>query len=157
MEVKIKPARIENLQEIQKLNLLLFQKEHKEFDQNIDCNWTFSKEGEVYFKKRITQDNSCLFLACIEGKAIGYLAGSLVDKCEYRILTAFAELENIYILDEYRNKGIGTKLYQAFLDWCKSKGIQRLKVETSARNTSAIKFYRKNGFRDFDLILETVI
>ena len=155
MVVKIKPATLKNLKDIQKLNLILFKKEHKEFDNTLNCKWTFGKDGEDYFKKRITKNDGCVLIAFVNDKIVGYLAGGFNKKSSVRVLPKkFARLENMFVLDKFRGQGIGTKLFQAFVDWCQSKGVGRLRVVASAQNTKGINFYKKNGFIDYDLILE---
>ena len=156
MESKIKSAKIEDLKRVQELNLMLFEKEYAEFDSTLNCKWTFGEDGTEYFKGRITEDDGCVFVAVVDNEIVGYLAGGLMDtKKTYRVLPNSAELENMFVLDNRRGTGIGSKLYQAFVDWSKSKGVKRLRVGASAQNVAGIGFYRKNGFSDYDLILET--
>ncbi|MFA6428461.1 MAG: GNAT family N-acetyltransferase [Candidatus Buchananbacteria bacterium] len=155
MEGVIKKARIQDLKAVQELNLLLFKKEYQEFDQTLDRQWTFSSAGEKYFKHRLTKDDGCIFLAYVDDKLVGYLAGGLNNHLPCRVLPKLAELENTLVLEEFRSQGIGTKLYQAFVDWCKTKGVKRLRVIASVQNVKGINFYRKSGFVDYDLILET--
>lgn len=157
MEFIIKIATINDLAVIQELNLKLFEKEYTEFDDTLDCGWTFGEDGESYFKKHITEDDSCVFVAFIHNLVIGYLAGGLAEKDPSRVLPKFAELESMFVLDEYRGQGVGKKLYETFVDWCKQKGVGRLRVIASCQNISGINFYRKNSFLDYDLILETKI
>jgi ribosomal protein S18 acetylase RimI-like enzyme len=155
--MKIKRATIKNLKDVQKLNLILFKKEYKEYDKTLNCKWTLSKKGEEYFKNRITESDGCVLVACADEKVVGYLVGSLHDVRPGRILPIFAELENIFILDKYRNMKIGTKLCRSFFKWCKLKNVGRVRVIASAMNSRAIKFYKGNGFEEYDLILETDI
>lgn len=154
MEPTIKLATIENLKEIQKLSLLGFERELKEFDNTLNREWSFSKDGEDYFKKSIMNDDRCVFVAFIDDKIIGYLEGGVNQSGSNRILSKFAELEYMFVMAEYRSMGIGTKLYRAFVEWCKKKGVKRLRVEASAKNVAAISFYEKHGFVEYDLILE---
>jgi len=60
----------------------------------------------------------------------------------------------MHVLEEYRGKGIGTKLVNDFFKWCHEKGVTVVKVSASAPNSQGIKFYRKLGFNDYSLILE---
>ncbi len=156
MKFKIKSATINDLKRVQELNLLLFEKEYAEFDDTLNCKWTFGKEGTEYFKNRIIKDDGCIFVAVVGDEIVGYLAGGIKDnKNNHRLLPKFAELENMFVLDRYRCMGVGSNLYQVFTDWCKSKGVGRLRVVASAQNVGAINFYRKKGFLDYDLVLET--
>ena len=157
MESKIKTATKDDLKTIQELNRILFEKESAEFDNTLDCKWTFSTEGESYFNKRIVEDDGCIFVAYVDDKIVGYLAGGLVKNKTYRSVSNFADLENMFVLEEYRGMEIGTRLYETFVEWCKSKVVRRLQVVTSAQNTGGINFYKKNGFINYDLVLESIL
>jgi len=157
MGIKIQKATIEDLKDIQKLNLLLFEKEYCNYDKKLNLGWTFGKDGKKYFRKKITNSNSCAFVAKSGKDILGYLVGGITKAEDYRNLPKTAELENTFVLGEYRGKGIGTKLYESFIDWCKTNRVELIKVNTSAQNDRAINFYRKNKFKDYSLTLETEI
>lgn len=107
MKPIIKKATINNLKDIQELNHRLFEKEFTDFDNTLNLDWTFSETGEDYFIEHITDADNCVFIAIINTKIVGYLAGSLNEENSYRIPFNCAELENMFILDTYRNQGIG--------------------------------------------------
>ncbi|MEK6891022.1 MAG: GNAT family N-acetyltransferase [Nanoarchaeota archaeon] len=153
----IKKASLKDLKDIQKLNLLLFEKESKEYDKFLNCNWTFGKTGEKYFKKKILNKNNCAFVALENNQVVGYLVGGITSGESIRNLPKTAELENMFVLKEYRNLKVGSKLYEEFLKWCKNNKVKIIKVEASAQNTEAVKFYRSKGFNDFTLMLENYL
>ena len=152
-EVKIQKATMKNLKDIQKLNLLLFEND-KKYDETLNLNWIFGEEGTEYFRDKISKENSCAFIAIIDNEIVGYLVGWITKAGDYRNISQIAELENMFVLEQYRNLGIGTKLCEEFINWCKLKGIKRIKVVASAQNTKAINFYKQNKFSDYDLTLE---
>ena len=47
--MEIRKATLDDLKDIQKLNLLLFEKEYKEYDKLLDKDWTFGEKGKKYF------------------------------------------------------------------------------------------------------------
>ena len=156
MKLKIETAAISDLQEVQNLNLLLFKKEYAEFDTTLNCDWTFSENGTQYFASRINEGS--VFVARIDTKIVGYLACGIREyHVPYRKQTVTAELESMFVLDNYRGKGIGTALYDAFLTWCKAHGVGRIRVVASAQNVTSTDFYRKKGLSDYDLALEADI
>ena len=107
----------------------------------------------VLFEMPFMSHNEVVFIAEANNKIVGYLAGSINVEQSYNTRT-FAELDNMYILEEYRKYGIGSKLVNELKTYCRSLGIQELKVTASYKNINAINFYRKNGFEDFDLTLK---
>ncbi len=157
MNIQIKKATINDLQDIQKLNLLLFKKEYEEYDKLLDLKWTFGKQGTDYFKDKLTKPGSCGFVAFVDGKVIGYIIGGICKAETYRNMPETAELDNMFILKEFRSKRIGTKLYKEFVKWSKSKNAEIIRVQVSSPNKEAINFYRKNGFKGYSLILESKI
>jgi GNAT superfamily N-acetyltransferase len=154
MEPEIRKANIKDLQNIQGLNLQLFKNEHKKFDSTLDCNWTYSDSGTDYFKERVTKDDACAFVAIYDKRIVGYLVGAIVAPKEVRVVGKMAELENMFVLPKYQRFGIGTLLLNKFRAWCKSKRVVRLRTVASAQNSQGINFYHKNGFSDYDLVLE---
>lgn len=154
MEIEIRKATIKDLKTIQELNHKLFKKEYAEFDQTLNCDWTYGSIGTKKFRERITKDDRCALVAIIGGKIVGYLVGSIAEKETYRNVKRLAELGNMYILRDYQRFGIGTKLFNEFFSWCRSRKATRLKVVAFVQNTQAINFYRKNGFKDYNITLE---
>lgn len=57
-------------------------------------------------------------------------------------------LEELYVRPEYRGKGIGTALIRHALTEYSGKA-RRFRLEAEPANESAIRLYRKLGFRDF--------
>ncbi|XP_040271311.1 thialysine N-epsilon-acetyltransferase-like isoform X3 [Bufo bufo] len=57
-------------------------------------------------------------------------------------------LEDLYIMPEYRGKGIGSKLFSAVAESCLSLGCSRLQLSVLDWNHTAISFYRSRGARD---------
>ena len=153
-KVIIRKAGIEDLTSIQKLNDNLFDLEFNNFDNTLKREWALEKEGQEYFEDMIK--NGIVFVAQIENKIVGYLAGSICEPISY-ITESFAELDNMCIDNEYRRFGIGTLLISSFKEYCKEKKIQNIKVTASAKNSRAIQFYIKNGFEDYNITLKCKI
>lgn len=152
MEINIRNATEDDLETIQELNLKLFEKEIKEFDSSLDKNWTFSEKGKSYFTDRIKK--GIALIAEVGGAPIGYLVGGEAETQEYRKIGKTAELDNMFVLEKFRQKGVGKALVNGFFKWCKENGYKKIRVDASARNNNAINFYRKLGFADYSISLE---
>ena len=150
-KINIRKATINDLNSVQYLNNSLFDLELNNFDDTLKQGWFFEKEGKEYFKDMI--NNEIVFVAQIEEKIVGYLAGSICEQTSY-ITETFAELDNMCINEEYRRFGIGTLLMNEFKKYCKEKDMQNIKVTASAKNSRAIQFYIKNGFEAYNVTLK---
>lgn len=147
----IRKANIEDLIKVQELNKNLFELEFNNFDDTLKVGWPLEKEGKEYFEDMIK--NNIVFVAEVEKKIVGYLAGSFCEQISY-ITENFAELDNMCIDEEHRRFGIGTLLMDKFKKYCKENSVQNIKVTASAKNSRAIQFYMKNGFEDYNITLK---
>ncbi|MFA4833477.1 MAG: GNAT family N-acetyltransferase [Patescibacteria group bacterium] len=155
MDYKIKKAKLEHLKDIQRLHKSLFDNEIKNFNKSLNPKWIFGKAGTQYYKDLINKRNLCAFVALVGNKVAGYLAGEIIrEPVGWRKIKKQAELDNMFVLPQYRGKKIGTGLVKAFLSWAKKKEATNIKVAASAKNQKAISFYQKHGFKDYELILE---
>ena len=59
----------------------------------------------------------------------------------------------MFINSECREYGIGKLLINDFKKYCVSNNIKDLIVTASAKNINAIEFYKKNGFKDFNITM----
>lgn len=153
-DIIIKKATIENLNEIQELNNQLFELEYNNFDSSLKVGWPFEKEGIEYFSDML--NNQVVFITLVDNSVVGYLAGSINVESSY-VTKSLAELDNMFILENYRKYGIGTKLVNEFKKYCLNIGIQEIKVTASTRNNNAIKFYKNNGFEDFEVTFKMTL
>ena len=129
----------------------LFELEYNSFDPSLKVGWPFEKEGTAYFTDML--NNEIVYIALAEDKIIGYLAGCINIQHSY-VTKSLAEVDNMFILEDYRKYGIGSKLMNEFKSYCIQNSIEELKVTASAKNNNAIKFYKKNGFDEFEITLK---
>lgn len=57
-------------------------------------------------------------------------------------------LVNLAISQDYRRKGIATKLLEHLIKMAKEKNIEKMFLEVRRKNIPAISFYHKNGFTE---------
>lgn len=149
-DIIIRQATLNDLKSIQKLNYELFKLEKENFDPTLIVDWPLSEEGKSYFENLIK--NEYVIIAIEDENIIGYLAGTINEKGSYELLQ-YGEINNMLVDNNYRGSGIGKKLINRFKEYCKTKNITNLKVVASAKNLNAIDFYKKQGFKDFDVML----
>ena len=153
MDLKIRKATIKDLKTIQTLNNELFKyEESRDLDHYIE-DWPFGKSSAEYFGDLIK--NQFVIIAEVDKNPVGYLAGSIYEDDTYSYYEGVtAELENMFIDEDYRHFGIGSKLVNSFFDWCKQKSAKRIFVTATLGNDNTIAFYRKHGFKDLNITLE---
>jgi len=141
IDVIIKTATMEDIKKIQELSFKLSKKEQKEYDSLLDLR----KDESKHYKDRISQDDSCVFVAIVNKKIIGYLCGKLAKTGSFGRLptVSVAEIETFFVLDKFRSKGIGKKLYEKFIEWCKAKKVNKARLDVHHQNKLTLKFYRK--------------
>ena len=79
----------------------------------------------------------------LENKSVGYL--------EYSIIYDRMELDNIKVLEEHRNKGIGSKLMAYLISVAISNHVINITLEVRVSNEIARNMYKKFGFREVAL------
>jgi ribosomal-protein-alanine N-acetyltransferase len=80
------------------------------------------------------------FVAGEKGFVVGFLAG-ISENEEARILM-------LAVRREFRRRGIGTSLMNAFINSCTLNGIKRVYLEVRRSNAGAIGFYKSLGFSE---------
>jgi ribosomal protein S18 acetylase RimI-like enzyme len=154
---EIRKANIKDLKHILKLNHELFKEEFKKFDKTLNLNWAYSNEAKKYFKERITKKNGFAEIVENDGKIIGYFCGGISERLFYRKKAKYARLDNMLIDKKFRGKNLGTKLVKNFMEWCKKNKVDYISVDVSSGNEKSVNFYKKLGFKDYDLTLEMKI
>ena len=76
----------------------------------------------------------------LDDKTIGYL--------EYSVIYDRMEIDNIEVMDEYRKRGIGSKLMECLINLAKENNINNITLEVRVSNEIARNLYKKYGFKD---------
>lgn len=91
------------------------------------------------FWKEASNENTLYLLAMDGERVIGYM-GCWLSYDE-------AQVTNVAILPEYRNRGIGTKLFATAIEAVKEKGVTAMTLEVRPTNTPALAIYERYGFK----------
>ena len=92
------------------------------------------------FTSQINKDYSVSYAAHYLGKTVGYICCDDISGEVY--------VGTVAVSEEMRNRGIGTKLMQAVIDYCKEKESDMLTLEVRVSNTPAINLYTRLGFEN---------
>lgn len=151
----VRQATLKDFSAIQALNAKSFLLAHKQRHEDaLDLDYPFSGKGIAYYKDALTSPKKVAFVAEETPVGIiGYVIGSTFNKFEYRkILTG--ELENLFVEDYARRRGVGKLLVHNLLEWFKQHGVASIIVSVYAKNFGPIKFYKSLGFSPWSVTLE---
>jgi GNAT superfamily N-acetyltransferase len=93
-----------------------------------------------------------------EGEAdepCGYLLGRLERHDGLRPGVVAADLESMFVLPGARSAGVGAGLVVAFREWARGCGANLLTVTAYAGNAGARDFYRREGFVEHKVVMES--
>ena len=80
-------------------------------------------------------------VATINEKPAGFAA--------VRVNSRVADLEHMWVLPEYMNKGLGTALFREIVDFCRAIDVRKLRIESDPNATG---FYKKMGGRQIGYV-----
>lgn len=89
-------------------------------------------------------ENSTILVAESENELVGFLVviGGSAKRNRHSAYIV------IGILEEYRGKGVGTKLFEALESWASQKNIHRLELTVVTQNKAGLSLYKKMGFEN---------
>lgn len=102
---------------------------------------------EDYFDKHLAKVGlNNLWVAAIDNEPVG-LVGLMNEEHEAEV-----EIEPIIVSENYRGKGIGTRLIETVMAEARERGVRYLGVKPVARNAPTIRFLNKLGFKNLGQI-----
>jgi ribosomal-protein-alanine N-acetyltransferase len=113
------------------------EKDFKEINELIEREFSYTTKGMPAIKQRIKQGN-LVFIARNKNVFFGFI--------EFKLNEFTASLFGISVKKEFRKKGIGKKLLNFFVDYCKKKGTKKISLIVKKNNFKAKNLYKSKGF-----------
>lgn len=85
-----------------------------------------------------------IWLVCVDGETAGYLVLTVCYSLEFG--GQFGLLDEIFLAEPWRGRGIGTEALEFAAEWCRERGMEALRLEVWTANASAIRLYQRAGF-----------
>lgn len=107
------------------------------------------KEGEIHYYdliELINSQNAEVLVAEIDGKLVGSGYAKILEAKTFQKYSLYAYLGFMYVLPEYRGKGINQAIIDQLIEWSISKNITEIRLEVYDNNIPAKKAYQKAGF-----------
>lgn len=103
------------------------------------------QQAHAFIKDRLEHNESVIFLASWQNQPAGFT--QLYPLFSSISLRRTWVLNDLYVLSEFRQKGIATALLEAAKAYVKNTGARGLTLETGTTNRSAQALYEKNGWK----------
>lgn len=101
--------------------------------------------AERFLEERLKKGQSLIFIAYWNGKAAGFT--QLFTTYSSVSMKSFYILNDLFVVPEFRKKGIGEALLEKAKKHCQNKGYKGLALETAVDNP-AQKLYEKLGWKN---------
>jgi GNAT superfamily N-acetyltransferase len=117
--------------------------------------YPFHSEAARSAMERIVRDQALgrVWLIALGPETIGYVVLTFSYSLEYLGRDAF--IDELFIKDAYRGRGIGTHTMQFVLEACPTLGIKALHLEVERHNIAGQRLYQKVGFKQHRMYIMT--
>ncbi len=106
------------------------------------------------FKEIISGDDAIIFLAEMDGAAVGFAQCQLRhDYVEGTDSSPVGYLEGIFVQEEYRGHGIAKQLLKACENWASEQGCTEFASDCELANSESLKFHISMGFEEANRII----
>ena len=103
-----------------------------------------------HFSQMLDDEDIILLAYYIDNEVVGYI---LIRKIEHNVCL----IDGLYVLEEYRNRGIATSLLNDSINRCKKLKAKYVDINVMDENEVAKYVYKKLDFKDFSLKLRRKI
>ena len=152
MNLHLRKATINDLPAIQSLCNELGE-QSAGFDAELSTTWASNHEGEKYYRERLMGKDGFVLIAEESEEILGFISTTIHSPDTWR-LTKRVEVDNIFLKDAHRGKGVGKKLIHEVKKWSREIQANRIFLTAFFQNKKAIAFYEREGFIPYELTLE---
>lgn len=100
--------------------------------------------------KELNNKNAAFYFAMLDNNAIGYLKLNFGQAQTELKDDKAVEIERIYVLKDFHGKNVGQILYEKAMQIARQMNADYVWLGVWEENARAIRFYKKNGFVEFD-------
>lgn len=149
MKFIITIAKLHDIEEINNMLTNLIQDERKNYDDNINENYKVKN----FYEQFTNNKDACILIAKYNNETLGYVYGFIQNNGNI-FNKNIAQIDALFVKEQYRGNGISKKLIQEFTKWAKDKGCSYVELSVCNNNLKAINLYKNEGFKTEKLILK---
>lgn len=103
----------------------------------------------AYLQSFLKNPDSMMKLAEADGKVVGYLIATRGREPQYYKYSKVAHLNDVFVEDAFRNRGVAHQLLVALEEWAKKAGLQAIEVDVFPEHTQEIRSLQGLGFNEY--------
>lgn len=114
-------------------------------EMSINDNWKVIKYQE--FEAMLNLKSRKVFIARVFGIVVGYISISIKEFSNLYNRNKVGYVDEIYIEQTFRGRGIGSRLLDKSKNWFESKEVKKIWLNVFASNINGQDFWESNGFK----------
>lgn len=130
-----------NIEEYGCLQDILYQQQLYHFQLKGPYSKRFLKINEVNFANFMRRKKNAVTYVAMVGNTIVGFSSAYVNHHKEGVI------EDLFVLEAYRNKTIGTTLFKKILKWLEENQVLTIDIHVSIGNENVISYYEKKGFK----------
>lgn len=144
----IRPAALEDAEQLAQVGAATFSETFGHLYPPEDLqSFLLSAHSVENWRKTLSDPNIAVFVAEVEsGRKIGFIGVGTCKLPVQNLEATAGEVQQLYVLAEYHNLRLGTRLMDAGLDWLELQGRAPIYVGVWSENYGAQRFYGRYGF-----------
>ncbi len=155
-EVRVSGAGAERIGELEPLWRALYE-HHRGLAERVgpvnayEESW---RRRRAQYEEWVGGEDAALLVAERDGRLVGYAILTVnPPPATWDFGKAVVEIETLSVLPDERGGGVGAALMRAAEEWARERGAETLEVGLLYTNEDALRFYEREGFRQFYLEL----
>jgi len=122
------------------------------FHQDIDP-WFTPRENSIpgfeenQVRRFMNSDKGQVLVALDGEKVVGFSLSEIQGPSAPMKREKWGYIDTVAVTAYYRRKGMGQRMLVEILAWFRSKGVERVELQTTAQNAVANSFWQKHGFK----------
>ena len=105
----------------------------------------------VRFIREGLKSRRCVLLVVkSEGRVVGFASGTIHWDFPLEVSQLVGKLDDLYVLPEFRRRGVGKKLVVECLNKMKAAGVKAIRLQVLKDKKAAVKLYEKLGFKIYN-------
>ncbi|MCX5800045.1 MAG: GNAT family N-acetyltransferase [Candidatus Eisenbacteria bacterium] len=143
--MQIRKARSADIEQVTELSLTM-QGYHAAFD-GVFALTENAREGLASFLGKCVRSRKRLLIVAEEdNRIVGYALATLASRPPIFRQREYGFIEDVFVAEKYRNRGITKRMLDATYSWFRKHGIKEAVLTVHAKNRLGIMVWEREGF-----------